>query len=377
MQGITKILDTSDFPPRWSCGDWTSLHGWTHVAADLATFGAYFAIPVVIVFYVRRRTDVQFPTLFWLFAGFILSCGTVHLVEATIFWQPWYRLSALVKVITAVLSWGTVFALIHLLPQALRLPGLAAVNAELEQENASRRRAEVELRRRNVDLDRFAYVASHDLKAPLRAISMLARWAEEDAEGTMPEKSEEHLRMLRQRVDRLEKLLDDLLAYSRVGRTGGEPEEIDVAALVRGVAEIVGVEGFELVVARDLPALRAPRAPVEQVFLNLIANAIKHHDRPTGRIAVGGRRFPDGVEYWVEDDGPGIPPEFRERVFEMFQTLRPRDEVEGSGMGLALIRKILEAQEGEIHVEDARGERGSRFVFTWPERAHAEADASV
>jgi protein-histidine pros-kinase len=148
-----SIVDTSDFPARWWCGQWSPLHGWTHIVADLAVFGAYFAIPCVLLYFIRKRPDTPFPRIFWLFGAFILACGTGHLIEATIFWHPWYRLSAVVKVATAAVSWATVAALIPILPKAIRMPGLAAVNTQLEQTNATlkaevaeRRRAEVALR---------------------------------------------------------------------------------------------------------------------------------------------------------------------------------------------------------------------------------------
>src|SRR5438094_9255381 len=128
---FTNLFDTADFPSRWSCGNWSEVHGWLHVLSDAAIFGAYFAIPVVLAYFVLRRKDVPFLPIFWLFALFILSCGIGHAVEATIFWQPWYRLSGLVKLITAIASWTTVLALVPIVPRALALPGLALVNDQL------------------------------------------------------------------------------------------------------------------------------------------------------------------------------------------------------------------------------------------------------
>src|SRR5262249_35868990 len=139
---LEKLFDTSDFPARWSCGHWTAAHGWLHILSDSAIFGAYAAIPVVLVYFVHRRKDLPFPPIFWLFAALILFCGTGHVVEATLFWQPWYRLSGVVKLATAVISWTTVFALIQFTPKALALPGLGKVNEALYKEIQERRRAE-------------------------------------------------------------------------------------------------------------------------------------------------------------------------------------------------------------------------------------------
>lgn len=128
MNPLRLLVDTSGFPPRWRCGNWTSLHGWTHVAADALIFGAYAAIPAVIAYYTLRRRDLPFPRVAWLFVTFIVSCGVTHAVDATLFWHPWYRLWALLKVGTAVASWLTVLALVDVVPRALALPGAAALN---------------------------------------------------------------------------------------------------------------------------------------------------------------------------------------------------------------------------------------------------------
>ena len=130
-----ELFSTVDFPARWYCGRWSEIHGWTHVLSDVTIFAAYAAIPATLLYFTRRRQDVPFLPIFWLFGGFIFFCGLGHLVEATLFWQPWYRFSALVKVCTALVSVATVFALIRVMPRALKLPGLAEVNARLEETN--------------------------------------------------------------------------------------------------------------------------------------------------------------------------------------------------------------------------------------------------
>ncbi len=146
LSWFSRLIDTTDFPPRWNCGTWSFPHGWTHIIADLAIFLAYFTIPVILILFIRKRPNLPFPRIFWLFAAFILTCGTIHLIEASIFWQPWYRLSAAVKVVTALASWATVFALIPTLPKALALPGLAGLNKNLQSEIEARRQAENQLR---------------------------------------------------------------------------------------------------------------------------------------------------------------------------------------------------------------------------------------
>src|SRR5262249_3157171 len=119
LEFLTHLFDPSGFRPRWDCGLWTSGHGWLHILSDLAVWSAYFTIPCILVYFVLRRKDVPFPSIFWLFGAFILACGTTHLMEAIIFWNPLYRLAGLIKLITAVVSWGTVIALVPIVPKAL------------------------------------------------------------------------------------------------------------------------------------------------------------------------------------------------------------------------------------------------------------------
>jgi len=133
---FTDIFDTSGFPARWHCGTWSEALGWLHIGSDTAIFAAYIAIPIVLAYFVLRTPDIPFPRIFWLFAAFILSCGFGHLLEAVIFWQPVYRLAGVVKLVTAIVSWGTVVALVFVMPHALKFPGLAKLNTDLTLSNA-------------------------------------------------------------------------------------------------------------------------------------------------------------------------------------------------------------------------------------------------
>lgn len=130
---FARLFDTSNWPPRWHCGEWTSFHGWLYIASDLAIWAAYFTIPFLLAFFVRRRRDVPFQAVFLLFALFILACGLTHLIDAIIFWVPIYRVSALVRFITAIASWGTIVALAKVLPQAMLLRSPAELDRVVAQ----------------------------------------------------------------------------------------------------------------------------------------------------------------------------------------------------------------------------------------------------
>ncbi len=233
---------------------------------------------------------------------------------------------------------------------------------------SERQRFTDELARRNQELKDFAYVASHDLKAPLRGVSQLATWISEDLAGQINEETGEHLHLMRVRISRMEKLLDDLLLYFRADNLGGSIECIDFAEMVRDVFELCcNNPSFSLELEGSFPLAPTHKVALELVLRNLINNAIKHHDKASGHITVRALPSPDPAYYLFEvaDDGPGIAPEHRERVFAMFQTLRPRDEVEGSGMGLAVIKKTIESLGGSISLGDNQP-RGAAFRFSWP-----------
>jgi signal transduction histidine kinase len=255
-----------------------------------------------------------------------------------------------------------------------RTDELKQVNAQLRAEITARDAAERELRtnnqhlsRSNRDLEDFAYVASHDLKAPLTGINSAAEWLEEDLRDSLSGESRKILGLMRNRIKRMERLLDDLLAYSRVGRTDTAVGETNVAAIFEGILEVLGPPAHITVrVEGELPVIVTASAQLEQVLRNLINNAIKHHDKPSGEVVLSGRRVGDFVEFMVRDDGPGILPEFHDKIFQLFQTLKRRDEVEGSGMGLAVVKKLVEQQNSRITVHSRGDGTGAEFRFQWP-----------
>ena len=228
----------------------------------------------------------------------------------------------------------------------------------------------VELQRSNAELEQFAYVASHDLKAPLRGISNLASWIEEDIGDAMTDETKKHMALLNNRIDRLSTLLEDLLQYSRAGREKNEVRTVDLESDLPELFRLVSAnDSFELELENRMPTLDTAVAPIEQIFRNLFSNAIKHHDRDQGKIVVANRRLGDRYEFIVRDDGPGIAPEYQERIFGMFQTIRSRDEVEGSGIGLSVSKKLVESVNCGIWVESVPAtQRGTAIHFTWPVR---------
>ncbi len=251
---------------------------------------------------------------------------------------------------------------------------LADANHQLERSAWRHERLIYQLERSNQDLDQFAYVASHDLKAPLRGIVNLASWIEEDLAPVMTDDTREQMHLMRGRVHRMEALIDGILQYSRAGRVRTAPEPVDTAVLVADVVELIAPpEGTQIIVAENMPKVLAERVPLQQVFMNLIGNAMKYARRADAPMMVRVSWTEEPVDpdaprlyrFSIADNGPGIAPQYHERVFGIFQTLQSRDQVEGTGIGLSVVKKIVEGQGGRVWVESAEGE-GATFHFTWP-----------
>jgi PAS domain S-box-containing protein len=222
-----------------------------------------------------------------------------------------------------------------------------------------------ELQERNQELEQFAYVTSHDLRAPLRAIANLSEWIEEDLEGQLSPENQKQMQLLRARVSRLEGLINGLLEYSRAGRTQVLTELVDVGQLIAEVIDsLAPPPTFKIEVGANMPAIDTKRILLFQVFSNLIGNAIKYHSRLDGHILISVRDKGEYYEFSVADDGQGIAPEHHEKVFQIFQTLQSRDQTESTGIGLAIVKKIIEAEGGKITLESQLG-KGATFRFTW------------
>lgn len=219
----------------------------------------------------------------------------------------------------------------------------------------------------NRELDDFAYVASHDLRAPLHGVDSLASFMQEDLADQLPDESKRHLELMRARIQRLHNLLDALLQFSRVGRENVVAKPVNLRDLIASCVALF--ETGELRIEQDVSdeVVKLQAQPFEQVVRNLLDNAIKHHDREEGLIEIHARCEDGYVLLSVADDGPGIAPQFHDRIFGMFQTLQARDTTEGSGIGLTFLRKSVNHIGGTIEVrsDPARG-RGTMFVVTWP-----------
>lgn len=255
--------------------------------------------------------------------------------------------------------------------RARAMDALRASEAEQRRRADQLERVAAALERSNEELDAFAYAASHDLRAPLRGISSLAQWIEEDLQGALRDETREMLALMRSRMHRMEGLIDGILQYSRAGRVHEAPGPVDVGALVHDVVDLLAPPEGSVTIAPDLPQVVGERTSLQQVFQNLIGNALKHAGAGA-RIAITGKDAGEFCEFAVSDDGPGIAAEFHDRIWGIFQTLQPRDKIEGAGIGLTLVRKLVETQGGTVRLVSAPG-AGATFTFTWRKMAATEA----
>jgi PAS domain S-box-containing protein len=243
-----------------------------------------------------------------------------------------------------------------------------AISSDITQQKQAQKslnNALTDLEKKNKELDQFAYIVSHDLKAPLRAINNLSEWIMEDM-PEMPAEVSSNFELLRGRVMRMENLINGVLDYSRIGKVLIEIQLTDIKKMLYQIVEtIVPSDGFAVYIADTIPEIKIARILFEQIFTNLISNAVKYNDKPIGKIECLYESLTGFHQFTIKDNGPGIAKEYHEKVFKVFQTIEARDKKESTGVGLSIVQKIVEEKGGTIRIKSEEGE-GASFIFTIP-----------
>lgn len=236
---------------------------------------------------------------------------------------------------------------------------------ELVRLNQLLMQATTNLERQNREQEQFTSIVSHDLKAPLRGIKSLASWIEIDSAHLLPEDSKQHLHLLKDRITRMQNLIDGLLRYSRIGRVEIPLEKVSVKEMLQEIVDSLDPpEGFTVEIAQPMPTFHTRQLLLRQVFSNLLSNAIRYCDRPDGKVTLACEEQETHYLFTVADNGPGIAPKYHEKIFEIFQTLQSRDRTESTGIGLSIVKKVVELEGGTVTLKSKLGE-GAIFQFTW------------
>ena len=253
---------------------------------------------------------------------------------------------------------------------------LASAQRDLVRERARLAHALADTERSNRALDEFAHAISHDLKAPLRSVANYARWIEEDLGAQLTGEPRAHMELLRTQVERMRAMISGVLEYARSGRVRVPAEVVNTNAIVEEVIALLDPpKSVTIEAAPNLPTLLAEAAPLRQVLLNLIGNAIKHSQRPDPHVWVSAQDTGSAYDFSVRDNGPGIPARVQDKIWMLFHTLRPRATQDGgddgTGVGLAIVRQLVERQGGKAWVESQEG-KGATFHFLWPKQTGSQ-----
>ena len=224
----------------------------------------------------------------------------------------------------------------------------------------------LEIEKINKQLDEFVYIVSHDLKAPLRGISTLTTFIDEELTSHPNEKIKELLALMKSRTNKLQNLITAVLEYSRLSSSKGPKENVNISDLLDNIVDLISPpENFKIVKDGSFPVLYTEKIKLQQVLQNLISNGIKYNDKPNGQVEVSVSENGKFVHFNIKDNGIGIRKEYHEKIFGVFQTLEPKDRTDSTGIGLTIVKKLIEQQGGTIAVESEPGQ-GSSFSFSWP-----------
>lgn len=386
MDFLRNLLSADSFMPHGCCYMWNAGLIALHVISDGLIALAYYSIPLTLIYFVRRRKDLAFDWIYICFAGFIVACGTTHLMEVVNVWYPNYWLAGVVKGITAVISVITAALLVAVVPKALALPSpeeLRETNKALQKEITERKLAvdrsqklnsdlqsrTTQLEAANKELEAFSYSVSHDLRAPLRHIDGFIELLKMEKDSNLTPAGQQYLSVIASSARQMGTLIDDLLIFSRMSRAEMQRRPVNMDQLLKeSQSEVMrDAEGrvIEWTIS-PLPEMTIDVILFKQIWLNLLSNAVKYtRNRSRAEITVGCVDRGYEYEFFVKDNGAGFDMKYASKLFGIFQRLHRQEEFEGNGIGLANVRRIVARHGGRTWAE-AELDAGATFYFTLP-----------
>jgi signal transduction histidine kinase len=351
------------------CFSWEPTLVWTHVASDILTGLAYYAIAFAMAYFIFKRRDEPFAFLFLLFALFIMACGTTHFFAAYTVYVPDYWTEGYIKAFTMVVSVITAILFIPKIPMAIEMPSLAKTLKDLQMVSAEQKSTGEKLNAKVAELERFAYTVSHDLKSPIITIKGFTGSLEKDLAHGNYHRMAGDLKRVSDAADKMNELLRDLLELSTIGNIISEPESVDMNLLADEVLKLLSdplkSNNLTVTVQADLPVIFCDRRRIVEVVQNLVENAINYRGNQTEpHILLGMRNEEGSTIFFVQDNGIGIDEKYHKIIFGMFNKLDAKSD--GTGIGLALVKRIIEVHGGRVWVESEGTGKGSRFCFTLP-----------
>jgi signal transduction histidine kinase len=365
--GEHVIRDSSHLQPQGAIYNWEPFLLGIHLVADIFIGLSYLGITLALI-YLAKKVGKSLPFLwtFIAFGIFIVACGFTHLMAAWTVWQPVHWIAGGVKVVTAVASVGTAIAMPPLIPRVLALVSTAQLSENRKKRLES---ANLELKRSNDELDHFASIASHDLREPLRKVQTFGKVLKDKYSSEIPEEGKEYIDRMLHATTRMDSLIQGLLTYSRITTHAREFEKIDLNQIVEEVLSDIETRIAETEARLEigkLSSIYGDPLQIRQLFQNLLSNAIKFHEKGSIPVVKIYEKKTDSMaQIFIEDNGIGFDEKHLDRIFCVFERLHTNKEYEGTGLGLAVCKKIVERHGGNITAESKVGE-GTRFIVSMP-----------
>lgn len=361
MDFIKNLFEYTNFMPHGHCYLWRKDILYTHLISDTLIFLAYFSIPIALVYLVKKRKDIPMNSVFFLFAGFILFCGITHIFAVYTTFVPSYRVEGILKAITAIVSIFTAIAVWWLMPTALAIPS----NKETRKKNE-------QLKMYNEELSKFAYVTSHDLREPLRKIETYANILAEGYSDKNDDEFNSLIEKAKTSAAYMNKFINDLSDYVNLSNKEKSQSWIDLNKVVNDIINELEMKIQQLhasIDVSDLATVYGNEVDMKILLRNLISNGLKYkRDEVAPVVKIWTKENSDAIEIHIQDNGMGIPEDKQQVIFEPFKRLHDKTKYEGTGVGLALCKKIVFMNKGEIFVKNNSDQPGSEFVVIFNKR---------